>query len=395
MIPYSEWKSLLAEERLPVALVDLDAFEENIRAVGEASGGKPVRLATKSLRVPEMIRRALDSGVFRGLMCFSAEEVLFLAQQGFDDLLLAYPTIRRSDREALKQARALGKTVRVVVDSKESVRELASSLERSGIDVLIDIDVSTRFLGIYLGARRSPIRTDRDILAIATEIQKHSQLKLVGAMAYEAQVAGLTDRNPFKKPLNPIARWIRGYATAKVARKRSKIRKLFELHSLSLEIFNGGGTGSLNLASSESALNELAAGSALLCPHLFDYYSNIGFKPACFFALQAAREPAPGFVTCHGGGYIASGEPGWDRLPLPYLPQGMRYVSTEGAGEVQTPLRMGMGMGTERVALGDPVLFRHAKAGELAERFNEYLLISGGKIVARAKTYRGFGLSFV
>jgi D-serine deaminase-like pyridoxal phosphate-dependent protein len=59
---------------------------------------------------------------------------------------------------------------------------------------------------------------------------------------------------------------------------------------------------------------------------------------------------------------------------------------------VQTPLTV-----PENVALrpGDPVFFRHAKAGELAEHFNEYLLVRGEVIEARAPTYRGIGKCFL
>jgi D-serine deaminase-like pyridoxal phosphate-dependent protein len=176
-----------------------------------------------------------------------------------------------------------------------------------------------------------------------------------------------------------------------VARRRLRVAELFSERAIPLELFNGGGTGSLNLAAREPWLTEVSAGSGLYCPHLFDYYTNIQFEPAAFFALQVVRASDPGFVTCQGGGYIASGEPGWDRVPLPWLPRGLRLISTEGCGEVQTPLRLPADLA---LAPGEIVLFRHAKAGELMERFNEVLLVSGGKIIGRAKSYRGMERSF-
>jgi D-serine deaminase-like pyridoxal phosphate-dependent protein len=97
-------------------------------------------------------------------------------------------------------------------------------------------------------------------------------------------------------------------------------------------------------------------------------------------------------VTCHGGGFIASGPGGADRLPLPVFPAGARLVAREGAGEVQTPLALPDGAD---VALGDPVFFRPAKSGELAEHFDEYLLVRGDRIEARARTYRGLGRRFL
>jgi D-serine deaminase-like pyridoxal phosphate-dependent protein len=191
--------------------------------------------------------------------------------------------------------------------------------------------------------------------------------------------------------LNPIAALVRRISMWRIAAHRAHARALLEEEDIAVEIFNGGGSGSLNLAAGERALTELSAGSGLLDPHLFDYYSNIHFEPACFFALQAVRSSDPGYITCQGGGYIASGEPGWDRVPRPWLPDGAKLVSAEGCGEVQTPLRL---VRDNEVAIGDPVIFRHAKAGELAERFEEYLLVSGGKIVSKAKTYRGLGRCF-
>ena len=115
-------------------------------------------------------------------------------------------------------------------------------------------------------------------------------------------------------------------------------------------------------------------------------------EPACFFALEVVRRPSPRHVTCAGGGYVASGPAGNDKLPLPWWPAGMSLLPMEGAGEVQTPLLVPEGV---EIALGEAVLFRHAKAGEIMERANEVLLISGGRVVERVPTYRGMGKSFL
>src|SRR5678816_3513087 len=90
-----------------------------------------------------------------------------------------------------------------------------------------------------------------------------------------------------------------------------------------------------------------------------------------WFALQVSRSSDAGYVTCLGGGYVASGAPGWDKVPKPEFPRGLALLPDEGCGEVQTPLRVSR---SEDPALGSRVLFRPAKAGEHAERFNEYLL---------------------
>ncbi len=104
------------------------------------------------------------------------------------------------------------------------------------------------------------------------------------------------------------------------------------------------------------------------------------------FALEVTRKPTPAMVTCLGGGYVASGSAGLDKVPRPYLPAGLTLLPDEMAGEVQTPLRLPVGLD---LTLGEPVIFRHSKAGELAERFREYLLVRGAEVVARVPTYRG------
>ncbi len=97
-------------------------------------------------------------------------------------------------------------------------------------------------------------------------------------------------------------------------------------------------------------------------------------------------------ITVLGGGYLASGPGDRSRLPQPYLPAGLRLDRAEGAGEVQTPLT---GPAADGLRIGDRVWFRHAKAGELCERFNELHLIEGDAVTAIAPTYRGEGRAFL
>ena len=394
---YSRLQTLIKSENLPAAIIDLDAFDRNLEKLVKEAEGKTIRLATKSLRVPELILRALRSSpLFRGLMCFSAQEALFLSTQGFDDFLVAYPTLQNSDLAALREIHDAGKKISLVVDSPAGIEALAHTMRAvtKPFSVVIEVDASLRVLGgaLHLGVRRSPIRTQADLESIMNEIRKHPNLCPIGMMAYEAQVAGLTDRNPFKPFLNPIASLVRRISARSIARKRAQLAEVFLKKGLKLELFNGGGTGSLSFARSEAVLTEVSAGSALFSPHLFDYYSNMRFEPAAFFALQIVRASDPGFVTCQGGGYVASGEPGWDRVPKPWLPEGLELISTEGCGEVQTPLRIRNS--PIDLTPGMPIFFRHAKAGEIAERFREVLLVHGNEIVGRAPTYRGLGLSF-
>ncbi|MCC7441197.1 MAG: alanine racemase [Bdellovibrionales bacterium] len=398
------WEALEGR-RLPAMAVDLEAFDRNVAAAaglvasrprGSGPGGMTLRLATKSIRVPELIRRVLKFGApYRGLMTYSAEETAFLASEGFDDFLLAYPTVQKSDVEAVVLVHQSGKTVRLMIDSVDHLRILSAlvGMLDQPLELVIDIDMSLRpALGLmHLGVRRSPVRSARDVVALYDECKHLPNLRIVGLMGYEAQIAGLGDRSPFHKAMNPVFQGVRAASVRSVSKLRHEAAEAVRAAGHTLTLFNGGGSGSLNTTVEESWLTEATVGSGLLCSHLFSYYSNIRYEPAFWFALQVARSSDAGYATCLGGGYIASGAPGWDKVPVPEYPPGLSLIPDEGCGEVQTPLQS---KGDE-LSVGSRVLFRPSKAGEPAERFNEYLLVENGEVTGSAKTYRGMGKAFL
>ena len=107
---------------------------------------------------------------------------------------------------------------------------------------------------------------------------------------------------------------------------------------------------------------------------LFDHYRSLDLLPAAGFALPSSASPAPGSRRCSAAATSPPAPPGKDRLPEPYLPPGLRLDPLEGAGEVQTPL---LGEPPARLRVGDRVYMRHAKAGELCERFDTLHLVEG------------------
>jgi D-serine deaminase-like pyridoxal phosphate-dependent protein len=372
----------------PFAVVDLDAFDANARDLLRRAGGTAVRLASKSVRVRALNDRALGAGL-QGVLAFTLPEALWLAGQGCDDLVVAYPT---ADRAALRELAGSGAPVTVMVDCVEHLDAIPSSPE-APVRVCLDVDASWWPLGgrVKIGAKRSPVRTPHDAAALAREVVARPGLVLDGLMSYEAHIAGVGDRPP--------GRLGSAMGAAIAAMQRASARELAERRAAvvaavrevaPLRFVNGGGTGSVERTAAEAAVTEVAAGSGLFGPTLFDAYRAFAPRPAALFALAVVRRPSAGVVTVLGGGYPASGAAGADRLPRPVLPPGLRLDRQEGTGEVQTPLH---GAGDLRV--GDRVWFRHAKAGELCERFNEVHLVRGRELVATVPTYRGEGMAFL
>jgi D-serine deaminase-like pyridoxal phosphate-dependent protein len=394
---YGSYARAIGGEPLPLALVDLDAFESNIDQLVAPvrAAGKRFRLATKSVRCPELLKRIMARAgeCAYGLMTYTAAETAFLAAEGFQDLLLAYPTVNAIDLGLVAEANRRTQAS-VIIDDVEQLEPIGRAAREAGvtIPVIIELDVAYRPAGLYVGVRRSPLRDGDAVVALAERAAATSGLRFAGVMAYEAQIAGLTDRSPFHALQNLPRRALKKLSRGDVARSRAHVVEALRARGLDCQIVNGGGTGSLDWASSEAALTEVTAGSGFLVGHLFDYYAHMTLRPALHFALQVVRRPAPGMVTCHGGGYIASGDGGRDRLPLPSLPEGCTLLSMEGAGEVQTPVKLPPQV---ELRLGDPLFFRPAKSGELAEHFNHYLLIRRDRVEAQAPTYRGLGRTFL
>jgi D-serine deaminase-like pyridoxal phosphate-dependent protein len=211
-------------------------------------------------------------------------------------------------------------------------------------------------------------------------------------MGYEAQIAGVGDNYPGQAMKNTIVRALKRRSVALAAQRRAEVVEM--IHSLggSLRFVNGGGSGSMATTRAEEVVTELTVGSAFYSPALFDNYREFRYLPAAGFAVQIVRRPSAGRFTCLGGGYVASGAPAADRLPQPYLPPGVHLDALEGVGETQTPVRYD---GTTPLGIGDPIFFRHSKAGELCERFTRLLLVSQGAVVGEATTYRGDGQCFL
>ena len=391
---YDFYRTALAGHRLPAAFIDLDAFTANLADLRPRAGGLPIRLVTKSIRSVAILRRVLASGSpFRGLMCYSPSEAAWLASLGFDDLLVAYPSVEPEDLRAVAAQLRAGRAIALMVDSVAQVQRIAAIARSEGVvqPLAIDLDMSSDFPGLHFGVLRSPIDGPEAALALAAEIARHPSLRLDGLMGYESQIAGLMDEVPGRALKNAVIRLLKRRSIAEINERRRATVEALAAAGHGLRFVNGGGTGSFESTRADPSVTELAAGSGLYVPTLFDHYRAFRGRPAAGFALAVTRAPAAGVVTCAGGGYPASGPGGADRMPRPWLPAGCTLVATEGAGEVQTPVRLPAGVA---LAPGDPLLFRHAKAGELCERFNELLLIEGGAVVDKVATYRGDGRCF-
>lgn len=394
MSTYAYYRDIVKGKQFPLAYVDLDLFDANLTQLATMAQGKTIRIASKSVRVPALLQRILKhSSIYQGLMCYSPREAVFLAQQGFDDLLMGYPAWNELDILPIIDELKKGKTIILMIDRPEHIMHLDRIGRREGvrIPICMDMDMSSDLPGLHFGVWRSSVFGEKEAVALGKIIQQHANVELVAVMGYEAQIAGLGDNVPGQTAMNAIVKQLKRRSVKEIAQRRKNIVASLTAMGFNLRIVNGGGTGSMNTTCSEEVVTEVTVGSGFFSPGLFDNYGHFKMQPSAGYAIEVVRQPKPDIYTCLGGGYVASGEIGKLKQPKVHLPIGATLIAQEGVGEVQTPISYS----GKELALGSPVFLRHSKAGELCEHFNTVLLISKGSIVDEVKTNRGFGGAFL
>lgn len=392
--PASYWGAMthaLADISGPVAAINAEALRYNALDLVVRAGGVPIRVASKSVRVREVLDAVLALPGYAGVLAFTLPEALWLAET-MDDIVLGYPTVDRAALAALTADENAAARITLMVDDLaqlDLVDAIAAPGARAEIRVAIDADASWRAPALgHIGVLRSPVYEVAEVAALARSIAARPGFRLVGLMMYEAQIAGQGDATGSG---DTVIRWMQRRSAAELLDRRAAI--VSALRDIApLEFVNGGGTGSLELTASDQSVTEVTAGSGLLAGHLFDGYRAFDPAPAAAFALEVVRKPAPDVATVLGGGWIASGPALESRQPRAVAPAGLRMAPREGAGEVQTPLR---GEAARDLRIGDRVWFRHSKSGELAERVAAYHLVDGDARLGELPTYRGEGKAFL
>jgi D-serine deaminase-like pyridoxal phosphate-dependent protein len=377
----------------PIAVVDLDAFDANADDLVRRAAGKPLRVASKSLRVPALIERALAHDGFAGVLAYTLAEALWLHEAGIsDDIVVAYPTADVAALRRLTSSPSAAAAITLMVDDVAHLDVVDSTRSSLAVPVrvAIDVDAGLRFGGQHVGPKRSPLFDTADVVATARRIVDRDGFRLVGVMTYEGQVAGVQDAVPGQRTRSRVVRRLKQASMAQLEVRRGEIAAALA-EVVSLEFWNGGGSGSVEATAADAAVTEIAAGSGLLVPGIFDHYASFEPRPAAYFGLRVTRKPTPDMATVHGGGLIASGATGADRSPVPWAPPGLHLTGLEGAGEVQTPLT---GHPAALLRIGDLVWFRHAKSGELFEHVRDVHLVRGDTVTEVVPSYRGSDQAF-
>lgn len=385
----------------PTAWLDLDAVDHNIGIVNSKTNGKRLRIASKSVRCIEVLKYVANKTPdFIGIMSYDALETQHLLKEGFEDVLCAYPQMNPSAIQACEEtASELSKhndniKVTWMVDKPEHwqmLNNIGKKLNKK-IRLCVDINMSSSFPGVYFGTKRSEINSPRKLKKLLKKQLKLGNTSLVGLMGYEAQIAGLPERTLGKEALAPAIRLLKARSKKEVAKRRQACVDVINDSGIVLEYVNGGGSGSLDWTCAQPEITEITVGSGYYMPAYFSYMDTMqDFEPAAGFVLPVTRKPFAKTVTCQSGGFVASGATGKDKWPVIHFPENVSYLPDEGCGEVQTPIKLA---NSKQLDIGDNVWFRHAKAGELCEHFNELHVYRNNEMIDTYATYRGQGKCF-
>lgn len=399
--PADYWPALSAATGhldAPVGVLHRGALAHNAHDLLARADGLPIRVASKSVRVRGVLDAVLATPGYAGVLAYSLPEAIWLAETGderYADVVVGYPTADRAALARLATSETAAARVAIMIDDVAQLDLVAAAVPPGSrslpIRVALELDASFRhpLLG-HIGVRRSPLRDADALGALAEEVVRRPGFRLAGVMGYEAQIAGVGNAG------SGVIRWMQRASAAELADRRSlavaRVRAVAQSAGADLDFVNGGGTGSIESTRADASVTDVAAGSGLFGPHLFDHYRHFHPAPAVAFALDVVRRPTPEVATLLGGGWIASGPPAADRLPLPVWPEGLSFLPREAAGEVQTPVR---GAAAAELRVGDRVWLRHTKAGEVAEHLDVLKVVDGDTVIDELPTYRGEGKVFL
>ncbi|MEQ1736073.1 MAG: alanine racemase, partial [Rhodoglobus sp.] len=304
LAPAEYWPALsraTAELDTPFGAISLPALAHNAHDMQKRANGTIIRVASKSVRVRGVIDAVLALPGYSGVLAYTLAEALWLAET-IEDVVVGYPSVDREAIAHLAVSPRLAQRVTLMIDDVAHL-DLVDSIAEPGkhkeIRVCIDLDASwqSRAIG-FTGTYRSPVRTVGQAVALARAIVDRPGFRLVGIMSYEAQIAGVANRPPGQSMRGPLLDWMQRSSFAELLEPLGAVVAAVN-EITDLEFINGGGTGSLERTAGDPSVTEIAAGSGLFGPHLFDGYSHFSPAPAAAFALSVVRKPRPDLATLH------------------------------------------------------------------------------------------------
>jgi D-serine deaminase-like pyridoxal phosphate-dependent protein len=339
----------------PALVLDLEAFERNLRAMRSAVSDRGVRLRphAKSHKTPEIARRQIGAGAI-GICCQKVSEAAVFVDAGIADVLVTNEVVgdRKLDRLAALATRA---RIGVLVDHPRQVDALSAAMGRgrAQIDVYIEINVGGR-CGIPVGD---------EMLALASRIARAPGLRLAGLQVYHGPAQHM--RGPGE----------RAAAIAAASEAGQTARQMLESRGLACPLITGAGTGTFWHERDSGVFGELQPGSYIFMDR--DYADNasgagdLRFEHSLFVLTTVMSRPGPQRAIVDAGLKASSVDSG---MPVVWQRPGLRYLkASDEHGVIELD-------SSEALDLGDKLMLIPGHCDPTVNLYDELVVVRRGVV---------------
>lgn len=233
----------LEEVATPALIIDLDAFENNVKLMGDYIKAQGIRhrAHAKTHKSADIALYQIAHGGACGVCCQKVSEAEALVTGGVKDVLVSNQVVdpKKIDRLAMmaKNARIL-----VCVDDLGNVDDLSAAAVRHGVTIecLVEIDCGAGRCGVVWG---------QPVVDIAKKIDASDGLTFSGIQAYQGAAQHVHDFEERKGKIET--------AVSQVADTVAMLKA----EGLECEIVGGAGTGSYYFEGTSGVYNEMQCGS--------------------------------------------------------------------------------------------------------------------------------------
>jgi len=345
----------LDEVDTPALVLDLDAFERNLRRMQDAVAGSEtrVRAHAKAHKCPEIAQRQVAAGAV-GVCCQKVSEAEALVEGGITDVLVSNEIVGATK---LARLAALSKRARIgiCVDDPGNLRAIGESGAR--VDLYVEIDV---------GARRCGVAPGEPALALARAASAFPNLRFAGLQAYQGAAQHVRSMAERRERISRAAEAARA------------TRKMIEAAGIACPIVTGGGSGTFMFEIESGAYDEIQPGSYIFMDA--DYARNEWadplprFEHSLFVLATVMSRPAPERIVVDAGLKASSVDSGlpqvWQRPGLTYT----RASDEHGVIEVAA--------GSTSPALGEKLLLVPGHCDPTVNLYDWYVCVRAGRVEA-------------
>ena len=243
----------LADVDTPALILDLDAFESNLRRLHESLAGRSVmvRPHAKSHKCPQIALRQIALGAV-GVCCQKVSEAEALVEGGVADVFIANEVVGATK---LKRLAALSKQARVAVcaDNAENVKALDAAAREFGatLEVLVEINV---------GANRCGVEPGEPAVELARKIASSANLRFAGLQAYHGSAQHLRKVGERRAAIEGAVERVKA------------TRERLEAAGIACPKTTGAGTGTYVFEAASAVYDEIQPGSYIFMDA--DYAKN-------------------------------------------------------------------------------------------------------------------------